>query len=319
MNLLLSTIGKRNYLANYFREIMPEGSRIIGTGNNKNTIGFLSCDISYLIPSFSEVDYASAIIQLCKAENINAIFTFSDLELPVLSKIKEQLEKMNIVCFFPDENTVSRYLNKHETYLFLTQNDFKTPETYISLEEAIENIGFPMVIKPREGYASTGFLIVNDKNEATHHWNKIQNPIGQKFIDGQLINVEACSDSKGILLSLSSWIKHKSISGETLVAETKINYNAIGLVERLLKISPIPGPIDVDLIVFEDEIYILEVNTRFGGGYPVSHLAGANFPKKLLQSIDGIIPPNLISIEENITMMKELVPVNFSTKIRNWR
>ncbi|WP_233265943.1 hypothetical protein [Formosa sp. L2A11] len=32
-----------------------------------------------------------------------------------------------------------------------------------------------------------------------------------------------------------------------------------------------------------DTIYGIEINARFGGGYPLSYLAGANYPKYIIQ------------------------------------
>ena len=38
------------------------------------------------------------------------------------------------------------------------------------------------------------------------------------------------------------------------------------------------GNMDCDFFVVKDKIYILELNPRFGGGYPFSHEAGINTP-----------------------------------------
>jgi carbamoyl-phosphate synthase large subunit len=36
------------------------------------------------------------------------------------------------------------------------------------------------------------------------------------------------------------------------------------------------------------EVYAIEINPRFGGGYPLSHYAGANFLRNLIKEyIDG--------------------------------
>ena len=34
---------------------------------------------------------------------------------------------------------------------------------------------------------------------------------------------------------------------------------------------------------YENDIYGLEINPRFGGGYPFSYNAGANFPKMIIE------------------------------------
>ena len=42
---------------------------------------------------------------------------------------------------------------------------------------------------------------------------------------------------------------------------------------------PHPGVIDVDVLIDErDTAYVIDINPRFGGGYPFSHMAGAHVP-----------------------------------------
>ena len=48
------------------------------------------------------------------------------------------------------------------------------------------------------------------------------------------------------------------------------------------------GPIDIDAIKKNNNIFIIDVNCRFGGGYKLSHAAGANIPElfvKLLKNV----------------------------------
>jgi len=47
------------------------------------------------------------------------------------------------------------------------------------------------------------------------------------------------------------------------------------------------GNLDCDVIVEESTPYILEMNPRFGGGYPFLHVAGANIPAALLAWASG--------------------------------
>ena len=48
------------------------------------------------------------------------------------------------------------------------------------------------------------------------------------------------------------------------------------------------GNLDVDIMQRADGAYcVLELNPRFGGGFPFSYEAGVNFPKALIQMIKG--------------------------------
>ena len=47
---------------------------------------------------------------------------------------------------------------------------------------------------------------------------------------------------------------------------------------------------DLDLFKTDNGYYILEMNPRFGGGYPFSHAAGANLPLALVSWLQNKEP-----------------------------
>ena len=47
------------------------------------------------------------------------------------------------------------------------------------------------------------------------------------------------------------------------------------------------GNLDMDVMADESGLYVIEMNARFGGGYPFSHLAGVNLPKVIVNWLKG--------------------------------
>ena len=61
--------------------------------------------------------------------------------------------------------------------------------------------------------------------------------------------------------------------------------------EKLANLLKHRGNIDVDVLEnSEGGLFVLELNARFGGGYPFSHLAGADFPADLVAMAEGKAP-----------------------------
>ena len=312
---LASTIGKRNYIAKYLRESSPPGSVIIGTGNETFTPGFAACDRAYRLPAINDAAYLDAVLTVCLRERITAMITLSDLDLEAISKIHGPITDAGIACFFPKQEIAMRFLNKQLTFDFCLQNGIKTPRTTGTLEQALNEFGFPLVIKPIDGSASQGIGIFHDRMAVKSHWRNLRHPIAQEYIQGRQINVESCSSAQGDLLVLTVWERYKSVMGETLLAETIDNPAALKVAAALLRRSPIPGPTDMDFIERDGELFLIEVNTRFGGGYPVSHLAGADFTGAMVRSLEGQRPHRLDGYRRGVVMMKEICPFAFDTSV----
>ena len=69
---LASTIGKRGYIARYLRSSSPPGSIVIGTGNERFTPGFMSCDRAFIVPSIGDSGYLETVLDLCSREGVTA-------------------------------------------------------------------------------------------------------------------------------------------------------------------------------------------------------------------------------------------------------
>ena len=71
--------------------------------------------------------------------------------------------------------------------------------------------------------------------------------------------------------------------------------------ERLGRTLAHIGNLDVDIILQDGTPYFLEMNARFGGAYPFSHLAEVNLPKVIVQWLRREPhDPSLLIAEPNI-------------------
>ncbi len=68
--------------------------------------------------------------------------------------------------------------------------------------------------------------------------------------------------------------------------------------------------LSVDCFDVNGEIYIIEMNCRISGHYPLSHLAGTNLPKQIIEWLYGK-PTDLNNFKftENLFITKDLLPV----------
>ena len=63
--------------------------------------------------------------------------------------------------------------------------------------------------------------------------------------------------------------------------------------------------LDMDVFVNETGLYVLELNARFGGGYPFSQIAGANIPAAIVAWLQGLpCDPSWLKISYGVTAYK---------------
>jgi len=102
-------------------------------------------------------------------------------------------------------------------------------------------------------------------------------------------------------------------AGETDIAEIVENDDFLSIAKNISQNLRHIANLDVDCFKLKDgSVIVLEMNCRFGGQYPFSHIAGVNFPKQIIEWIEGK-PTNfqLITPKVGIRSCKDLLPVRF--------
>ncbi|MCH5238391.1 MAG: ATP-grasp domain-containing protein, partial [Muribaculaceae bacterium] len=181
-------------------------------------------------------------------------------------------------------------------------------KTFNDLDRAVQAINhgdlvFPLVLKPRWGSGSIGIEIVNDIGELYEIYGLLikrimrsilaNATIGsdyiliQEKIDGQEYGMDVMNDLEGNHRGVSVKKKLAMRAGETDKAQT-IDNTAIRSIGHVLgKELHHIGNLDVDIFEKDGKYYVLELNPRFGGGFPFSYQAGVNFPKAIVEWLKG--------------------------------
>ncbi|HMC98177.1 MAG TPA: ATP-grasp domain-containing protein [Flavobacteriales bacterium] len=312
MNLLFSCIGKRGYIARLFREHLADGDRIIGTSNTPWTSGFNACDKAYLMPDLGSPEYIPAVLELCKRERIDGLLSFFDMDVHRLSAHVDEFNAIGVKCFIPSFTIADICFDKWKTFQFLREKGFDTADTYLALADvrtALDagKLEFPVYVKPRSGFGSRNTFKARNWKELEVFFGLEPNMIVQEALGGDAYDFDILNDLNGKVLSVVCWQKSLSRMGETEQATTVRDPLLTDLGVRLATALGHAGPLDADLFLWNGRVYVLEINLRFGGGYPVSHLAGAGFPKAIVELVNGRQPSIAMGgYEPGVVMMKEL-------------
>ena len=128
----------------------------------------------------------------------------------------------------------------------------------------------------------------------------------QEFMDGKEIGADVYIDpiSKKVV-SIFTKEKIKMRAGETDKARSFKDEKLFQLIKQVVEKIGYVYMIDMDIFKINGEYYISEINPRFGGVYPHAYESGVNFPKLIINSMNGVENKNEIGhYKENIYMMK---------------
>jgi len=332
MNILLTSAGRRSYLINYFKEAL-NGEGKIHAGNSEYSVALIAADESVITPKIYNGKYVDFIIEYCKKHDIKLIIPLFDIDLPILAKKKNRFLQNGIVVLVSDYKVTQICNDKWKTYKFLLNNGFNAPITYRNKDKAIKGllkglIKFPLIIKPRWGMGSIGIVTVNNLDELEVLYEKQKKHVFKTYLSYESrIDKENCliiqenivADEYGLDIIndseaqyVTTFVKKKLSmrSGETDSAVTieEPLFKKLGEdISQALKHTSI---LDADCFLKDNKVIVLELNCRFGGGYPFSHMAGANIPLAIISWVKGQKPDkNVFTIKPGIKGIKEINPI----------
>lgn len=311
MNILITSVGSRNKIVQYFKKEINDIGKVIVTDMSNIAPAIYDADKFYLVPKIDHKDYIETLLEICKKENINCIFSLIDPELSLIAKNKNRFLEIGVIPLISEYDAVELAFNKYDMYKFLINNNFKTPKTYIDKEKFYKdldksNISFPVFVKPVRGSASINISKVNSKQEIDLLFSLYNDLIIQEYMVGQEIGADIYIDplSKKTV-SIFTKEKIKMRAGETDKSRSFKDPKLFDLITKVVEKIGYEYMIDMDIFKVDGEYYISEINPRFGGGYPHAYESGVNFPKMIINSINKLENENQIGdYEENIYMMK---------------
>ncbi len=131
----------------------------------------------------------------------------------------------------------------------------------------------------------------------------------QEYILGQEYGLDVINDLDTNYVTTFAKKKISMRAGETDIGETVDPTVFLGIAKLLSKFMQHEGILSVDCLSNNNGIYVVEMNCRISGHYPISHLAGANVPKQLIKWLNKEpTDKNLLEIKEGTMVTKDLIP-----------
>lgn len=287
-NVLVLSAGRRVSLVRAFKKAIDD-LKIDGDVFGADMVPSMSaaCNVlsnSFVLPHVGKDEYIDELKTLCLKESIKLVIPTIDTELLKLAKHKQEFKELGITIVVSNSELVVPCRDKRLTHDLFNNIGLPVPITY-----SLGNIKFPCFSKPISGSLSQNIRILQSQDELdTWDVPKLEmmymEIISNEEFDEFTIDIYYTQDSELICMVPRQRVEVRG--GE--ISKGRTNKALIDLLkEPMSKIKTAFGCLTLQVFKskISKQIYGIEINPRFGGGFPLSNAAGARYSEFLLREV----------------------------------
>lgn len=253
--------------------------QIVAVDPSPLSAGLYWADTAHLVPMASEPGYLDAMRKILSDERPDAVLVGTDVELHLFAAQRAEIEtEFNTQVLVSDPRVVAIADDKWLTAQFFQESGFAHPASCLpgGEEALIEQVGFPLVVKPRVGARSIGVSLVHNRAELSSAVQGqpgvvIQECVGaadEEYTAGALYFDGRCNASIVMRRDLRDGNTYRAFSD----AYPELNQ----LVRRWTEALKPHGPVNFQFRLRDGVAKVFEINGRFSGTTPLRTHAGFN-------------------------------------------
>jgi carbamoyl-phosphate synthase large subunit len=292
VTVLVSSAGRRVGLIECFRRSAADlglDARLLAVDRSWYASAFHLADDAFIVPGCDDAEFVPRMLDLCERNGVDLVVPTIDPELPVYAAAREEFESAGTHVVVSSPETVAIAADKVETHRWLTASGIPTvDQASVGRHEGWE---YPLVVKPRYGSAAVGVAVVHGPAELEVAAAGEGEMVVQTLAPGDEYTIDAFVDGDGQCVCAVPRRRLEVRAGEVSKAVTVRSPRLEAVATEICETLPAAsGPITIQAFAPDDhaDLRVIELNARFGGGFPLSFEAGATFPRWLIEERLGI-------------------------------
>jgi carbamoyl-phosphate synthase large subunit len=287
MNILITSAGQRVSLVRAFKtelcKLFPKAK--VFTVDMNPTLS-AACNVSdgyKTVQPIAHPDYIKNLISICKDLDVSLIIPTIDTELLLLSRNKNLFSENQINVIISEDYFITTCRDKRLTYSFFKDAGISIPKQIDKNKPE-----FPLFIKPYDGSLSKDIYVVHTLEELKPDYYSNEKLMFMEYISPLNFDEYTIDAYYDINNSVKCAVPRKRIavrSGEISKGLTCKNFLVDFIKDKLFKIDGAIGCLTIQMFYNSrtQQVIGIEINPRFGGGYPLTYLSGANYPLWLIR------------------------------------
>lgn len=286
-NILITSAGRRVVLVKLFKKTIEETcetSKVFVTDMcPQRAPAAMVSDGYFKVPPCSDGSYVRELLKICSENNIGVIIPTIDTELIILAENRQRFAEHGIEIALSDIDFVQTCRDKRLTGQFFTERGISVPCPVDKHQPKYE-----MFAKPYDGSSSQNIHVIRNEGELTKELLDDPKMMFMEYIDSKEykeFTVDMYYGKDGKVKGIVPRERIEIRAGETSKGITRKNYIQDFLKERMSVLDGVRGCICLQLFYRESDHDIkgIEINPRFGGGYPLSYYAKANYADYIIR------------------------------------
>lgn len=308
MNVLVTSAGRRvSLLQAFLRAAGARGARVLAGDASGLAPTLYLADGAFQLPSVLADGYVPQLLSLVREHRIGLIVPTIDTELPVLAQHAQTFADVGCTALVSSPAFVELSGDKWLTQRGFAAQGIDVPQSWTPEGAAAAGLPERLFIKPRDGSASRDVYHATLATLA-EVLPRVPNAIIQEELTGPEITIDALIDFQGTPLHYVPRVRIRTLAGESIQGVTISDDDIRGWLEQLLNVAAAlgaRGPITLQAFLTDRGPVLIEVNPRFGGGFPLAYAAGGHYPEWLLALLHGeTVAPRLGDYQKGLYMTR---------------
>ncbi len=308
MNILITSAGRRVSLVRAFqkeiKKLDPNGKVIAADAKPHLSAACQVADGNFMVPLINSNDYLDVLLQYCVDLKVDLIIPTIDTELMMLAKGKHKFDNVGVQLVISSVDFIKKCRDKRLTHKLFNSLGISTAREFSKT-----SYEFPLFIKPRNGSSSVDNYIIRNANELNSYHMDNENLMFLEYLDQEIYDEYTCDTyySKDNFLRCVVPRKRIAIRDGEVNKGITVNNELVQFIETHMKyLEGAVGCLTTQFFKNEGKIYGIEINPRFGGGFPLTYLSGANFPKWIIREylLNESISDQFNCWEDNLLMLR---------------
>jgi carbamoyl-phosphate synthase large subunit len=306
-NVLLLSAGRRVSLARLLRRSAEAaGGRLIAADLRPEwSAACVDNGVSAPLPRVDAETYPDALRALCAAHRIGLVVPTIDTELAVLARLRDSFAAAGIRIAVSDPALIAAARDKRQTALYFERFGVESPPVLDA-----GRLTYPAIAKPADGSLSRDIAVLRGPEDLTPKVLRTPNLMFAAYLEHTQHDEFTCDAYYAADGGLRCVVPRQRVEvrgGEVSKGRAVKNDIVPMFFEKLARIEGAQGCLTFQFFRHREtgRHWLIELNPRFGGGYPLTAAAGAPYHDWLVrETFLGVPPPMKTDWTDGLVMLR---------------